>query len=232
MKTIGIIGGMSWKSTEHYYQLINEYTQHKLGGHNSAQCIIYSVNFQEILDLVHKDDWATTADVIADIAQRLETAGADFILMTVNTAHKIYDIVEPKIKIPFLHIVDPTGDAIRKCGFSKIGLLGTQITMEEDFYKKRLQDRFGVEILTPEKGDREQLQKIIHEELTLGQIKENSRNKMISMIADLAGKGAEGIILGCTELTLLVTQKDTPTPLFDTTELHAKAAVDLALSNR
>lgn len=229
MKTIGIIGGMSWESTHHYYQVMNQYVHAKLGGHNSIESIIYSVNFEPILQLVNQNDWERIGKKIAELAKKLEDARADFIIMTSNTIHKVCPMVEQRIHIPILHIVDPTGDAIQKSGISTVGLLGTKVTMEEDFYKKRLEDRYGIKVLIPKNEEREVLNRIIFEELTIGLIHENSRKKGLSMIANLMNAGADGVILGCTELTLLLTQKDTHVPLFDTTDLHAKAAVDAAI---
>lgn len=230
MKTIGMIGGMSWESTQHYYQIMNQYVHTRLGGHHSIESIIYSVNFERVLRLCRQEEWGAVAEIVADLAGKLETAGADFLIMTANTIHKIFSEVERAISIPIIHIVDPTGEAIQKSRIRKVGLLGTKTTMEEDFYKDRLTDRYHLEVVVPEKNERELLQKIIFDELVLGQMREDSRKKLIEMIKGLSEKGATGVILGCTELTLLIGQKDTKMQLFDTTDLHAKAAVDIALS--
>lgn len=232
MKTIGMIGGMSWESTQHYYQIMNRYMQAKLGGHNSIESIIYSVNFETILEWVNRDEWEQVGKAIAQLAKRLEIAGADFLIMTSNAIHKaeVYSVVETAIEMPILHIVDPTAEEIRKSGIKKVGLLGTQVTMGESFYKDRLKGKWGIETLVPEEDDRESIHKIIFDELTVGRIYDASRGKLISMIERLSKRGAEGVILGCTELTLLISQKETKIPLFDTTDLHAKAAVDLAIS--
>lgn len=230
MKTMGLIGGMSWVSTQHYYQLMNQYVHTKLGGHHSIEAIIYSVNFERILTFVHEGDWSSVEKVISYLAQKLEAAGATFLVFTANAAHKVFSQVEAAVKIPILHIVDPTAEAIQKAGIQTVGLLGTKVTMGEDFYKHRLLHQFGIEALVPEGHDREVLHKLIFDELTVGKINDGSREKLIALIEKLEKRGARGIILGCTELTLLVSQKDTHVPLFDTTDLHAKAAVDLACS--
>lgn len=228
MKVIGIIGGMSWKSTQHYYQLMNQYVHAKLGRHNSIEAIIYSVNFERILTLIHQDEWELVGQAMIHLAVKLEIAGADFLILTSNAVHKFFSQIEAAIKIPILHIADPTAKAIQKAGMKKVGLLGTKVTMEEQFYKQRLLDQHGIETFVPEDRDREFLHKIIFDELTVGQIHDDSREKLIGLIAKLKKRGAEGIILGCTELIQLISQKDTHIPLFDTTALHAHAAVDFA----
>ncbi|MBS0624848.1 MAG: aspartate/glutamate racemase family protein [Verrucomicrobia bacterium] len=230
MKTIGLIGGMSWESTQHYYQLMNRYTHAKLGGHNSTEAIIYSVNFEKILTLVHRNEWEAVGKEISHLAKKLEIAGADFLILTANAIHKVFSQVEAAINIPILHIVDPTAEAIREARIKTVGLLGTKVTMEEQFYKDRLLDRFGIDALVPERHEREILHNMIFDELTVGKINESSRKRLVTLIEHLGKKGAKGIILGCTELTLLINQKDSQIPLFDTTELHARAAVDLAFS--
>ncbi|MES2274157.1 MAG: aspartate/glutamate racemase family protein [Chlamydiota bacterium] len=229
MKTIGMIGGMSWESTQHYYEIMNQYIHAQLGRHNSIESILYSVNFERILELIHQNGWEVVGKELAHLAQKLEIAGADFLIMTVNTTHKVFDQIEAAITIPVLHIVDPTAKAIQTSGITSVGLIATKITMEENFYKNRLQEQYGIEVLVPEEDDRTSLHKIIFDELTVGKICDASREKLLRVIERLSKRGAKGVILGCTELTLLLHQKDTKTPLFDTTELHAKAAVDFAL---
>lgn len=230
MKICGMIGGMSWESTQHYYQLINQDVHTKMGGHNSVEAIIYSVNFERILTLVHQGEWEAVGKTISHLAQKLEGAGADFLILTSNAIHKVFSQVEAAISIPIIHIADPTAEAIQKAGMKKVGLLGTQVTMEERFYKDRLFNQHGIETFVPEGHDRESLHRIIFDELTVGKIHDSSRKKLIALIEKLGKEGAEGIILGCTELTLLIDQKHTSTPLFDTTALHAQAAADLACS--
>jgi len=230
MKIVGLIGGMSWESTQHYYQLMNQYMHARLGGHNSIEAIIYSVNFERILTLVHQGRWELVGQEIVHIAKKLEAAGADFLVLTANAIHKVFPEVKAAIHIPIIHIADPTAESILKAGIKKIGLLGTKVTMEDYFYKQRLLDQYGIEAFVPEEHDRDALHNIIFDELTIGKIHDDSRKKLISLIDKLRIHGATGIILGCTELTLLIDQRDTQTPLFDTTALHAKAAVDLACS--
>lgn len=229
MKTIGLIGGMSWESTHHYYRLLNQKLQAKRGAHHSIEAILYSVDFERIVSLVQKDDWDSITQILIAIAQKIEQAGADFLLLTSNAIHKIFPQIQKAIQIPILHIVDPTAQAIQKQRGAKIALLGTQVTMEEAFYRKRLQDLFGIETLLPAPKERKELHRIIFEELTLGTLRESSRQTLIQLLQDLQQQGAQGAILGCTELSLLIQQKQSPLPLFDTTELHAQAAIDLAL---
>ena len=230
MKTIGILGGMSWESTLQYYRMMNEQVQEQLGGHHSIEAIIYSVNFEEILPLVHVNDWDSIAMRLSKLAIKLETAGADFLIMTSNAIHKIFPQIESALNIPILHIVDPTALAIQSEQIKKVALLGTKVTMEEPFYKQRLQDEFGIEAIIPDETDRAEIHRIIFDELTKGIVKEGSRNRLIQMISKLADRGAEGIILGCTELNLLIHADDVCVQLFDTTALHSKAAVAKALS--
>jgi len=232
MKTIGLIGGMSWESTQHYYQLMNQYVHTRLGNHNSIEAIIYSVNFERILTLVHQGEWQPVGQEIARLAKKLETAGADFLILTANAIHKVFPQVEAAVSIPIIHIADPRAEPILKAGIKKVGLLGTKVTMEEEFYKDRLLNKHGIEVLIPEGHDRDTLHSIIFDELTIGKVYDNSRKKLAVLIDKLWSQGARGIILGCTELTLLISQKDTKVPLFDTTALHAKAAVDLAVQDK
>lgn len=231
MRTVGLIGGMSWESTQHYYQLLNQYVRIELEGHNSIEAIIYSVNFERILALIQEDNWESVGKVMIDIAQKLERAGADFLVLTSNAIHKVFPQVEAATGIPILHIVDPTAEAIKKAGVKRVGLLGTKVTMEESFYKDRLTNCHEIEVIIPDSQDRESLHEIIFDELTVGKTLDTSREVLVTMIKKLQNQGVEGIILGCTELTLLIGQKDIVLPLFDTTAIHAKAAVDLACSN-
>lgn len=230
MKTIGIIGGMSWESTQRYYQLMNQFVQAKLGGHNSIESIIYSVNFERILKLVDQGDWEEVESIMIDLGLKLERAGADFLILTSNAVHKVFSQVESAVSIPLLHIADPTAKAIQQAEINTVGLLGTQVAMEEGFFKERLLDRYGIKTLIPEEHDRKTLDKIIFEELTVGEILDRSREKLLAIIENLWSQGARGVVLGCTELTLLISQQETHVHLFDTTILHAKAAVDLACS--
>ena len=229
MKKIGMIGGMSWESTQHYYQIMNQRVVQLLGGHSSIEAILYSVNFERVMEFVHRDAWDEVTRIILEIAQTLEKCGAEFLIMTSNAIHKVIPQLENQLQIPILHIADPTGDAILKKGVKKIGLLGTRVTMEELFYQDRLKKKYGIHCITPHKIERDRLHEIIFEELTVGKIASSSKKQVLSMISEIKTAGAEGIILGCTELTLLISQKDTDVPLFDTTQLHATAAVDLSI---
>ncbi len=229
MKTIGLIGGMSWESSVIYYRIINRRTQEILGGIHSAKSLMYSMDFTEIAQLQHDENWTGLEKVILEAALKLEDGGADFILICANTVHLVADKIEQKVKIPLLHIGDATGTAINKAGLKKVGLLGTGYTMEKDFLKQRLLDKFAVETIVPNENDREKVHSIIYNELVKGQIKDDSRQIYLEIIEKLRTEGAEGIILGCTEIPLLVTATDTDALLFDTTQLHAEAAVDYAL---
>jgi aspartate racemase len=228
MKVVGLIGGMSWESTQHYYQLMNQFVRDRLGGHHSIEAIIYSVDFERILQLVHQGNWSEIEKEMVHIAKTLEKAGADFLILTSNAAHKVFYQIETALHIPILHISDPTAKAIQKAGIQKVALIGTKVTMEEPFYKDRLMAQYGIEAIVPEALTREDLQAIIFDELTLGKIHDSSKKRVLLLIEKLRKQGARGIILGCTELTLLIHQTDTAIPLFDTTTLHAKAAVDFA----
>ena len=231
MKICGMIGRMSWESTQYYYQLMNRDMYAKMGGHTSIEAIIYSVNFERILTLVHQGEWEAVGKEISHLAQKLEMGGADFLILTANAIHKVFSQVEAAISIPIIHIADPTAKTIQKAGIKRVGLLGTKVTMEEHFYKDRLLNQHGIGTCVPEEHDRESLHRIIFDELTVGKIQDSSRKKLITLIEKLGKEGAEGIILGCTELTLLIDRKDTGIPLFDTTALHAHAAVELACSD-
>lgn len=227
MKTIGLIGGTSWVSTLEYYRIINETVNEKLGNAHSARCILYSVDFEE--DIVKNEyNLDKITEKYIDIARKLESFGADFLIICANTLHKIVEDVQKNIKIPILHIADATGIKIVENGFKKVGLLGTKTTMEENFYKDRLKKQFGIETIVPKENEREIIHKIIHEELTYNKIKDSSREKYIKIIKNLVADGAQGIILGCTEIPLLIKENDVDIPVFDTTNIHAKAAVDYA----
>ena len=229
MKTIGLLGGMSWESTASYYRIINDEIKRRLGGLHSAQIVLYSLDFQGIEDLQHQDRWDEAADILVDGARRIESAGADFLLICTNTMHKVAGRVESGIDIPLLHIADATGRQIRNRGFNKVALLGTRFTMEQAFYRGRLEERFDLEVLVPDKAERELVHRVIYDELCLGTIRRTSKDEFLSIIEGLTDRGAEAIILGCTEIALLIDQEDTSIPLFDTTRLHAVAAVDEAL---
>ncbi|SFI12838.1 aspartate racemase [Collimonas sp. OK307] len=229
MKIIGLIGGMSWESTVPYYRQINETVKQRLGGLHSAKIILYSVDFHEIERLQHAGDWDAAGAEMAEAAQALERAGADFLVLCTNTMHKVAAAIEGAVGIPLLHIADPTADEIKKAGLSAIGLLGTRFTMEQTFYKDRLRDQHGLQILTPKQEDRELVHRIIYEELCLGKVNETSRADYRRVIAGLIAQGAQAIILGCTEISLLIGAEDSPVPLFDTTAIHARSAAELAL---
>ncbi len=227
MKTIGIIGGMSWHSTALYYKLINEQTQKMLGGLHSAKIILASVDFAEIAKLQADGDWEKSADILSKLAQKLEHGGADFLLIATNTMHAVADQVQQSINIPLLHLADATADAIISAGYTKAGLLGTRFTMEMDYYRNRLEAK-GLTVLVPQPDEITRINNVIFDELCFGTIKDDSKQDYLRFIDSLQTKGAECIIEGCTEITILIQQKDTSIPLFDTTAIHAKAAVDLA----
>lgn len=230
MKTIGLIGGMSWESSLEYYRIINESVKDKLGGLHSAKSLMYSVDFEDIEKLQHEGNWEKLTEIMIEAAQNLERSGADFIIICTNTMHKMADEVQKNIQIPLLHMADLTGEAIRKEGIKKIGLLGTRFTMEENFYKGRLINNFGMEVIIPNEEERQIVHDVIYNELCLGEINTSSREKFLQIINNLVKQGAEGIILGCTEIPLLIKQEDVEIPLFDTTTIHAKAAVEYALN--
>ena len=229
MKTIGLLGGMSWESSAVYYQLINEKVKETLGGTHSAKSVMYSVEFNEMEKLQHAGDWEKLTEIMIDAAQKVEKAGADFLIICTNTMHKMVPDIKAKIAIPILHIADATAERIKEQGIKKIGLLGTNFTMTQDFYKGRLEDEHGLEVVTPDENDRQIIHSIIYNELILGNIKEESRKKYQDIIEKLQNQGAEGVILGCTEIPLLIKQKDSPIPVFDTTKIHAEKAVEFAL---
>ena len=229
MKTIGLVGGMSWESTLEYYRIINERMKEKLGGFHSAKIVLYSVDFQEVESWQHLGKWEELTGLMIDAAQRVERAGADLLVICTNTMHKMADEVQQSIRIPLLHIVDVTAAEIKSRSIRKVGLLGTRFTMEQDFYKQRLSRNHGPEVIIPDEKERELIHGILYNELCLGEIKDTSKGVFQKIIAGLVSRGAQGIVLGCTEIPLLVTQKDYDIPLFDTTTIHARAAVDKAL---
>ncbi len=230
MKTIGLLGGMSWESTTTYYTAINEEVKLKLGGLNSAKICLYSVNFDEIEKLQHQGDWDETTLILSDAAKSIQAGGADFLLICTNTMHKIAPEIESAIDIPILHIADATAEKLKENGIKKVGLLGTRFTMEQDFYKGRLTDKFGINVIVPSAQEQTQVHNIIYDELCKGKINESSREIYLKIIKQLHDSGAEAVILGCTEIPLLVQQSHTEVPLYDTTSIHAKQAVKLALS--
>ena len=230
MKTIGLIGGMSWESSIEYYRIINQAAKQTLGGLHSAKSVMYSVDFAEIEVLQHQGRWQEAADVMVAAAQSVERAGADFVVLCTNTMHKLADDIEAHIQIPFLHIADATAEKIQASGIQKVGLLGTRFTMEEDFYRGRLVDKHGLEVIIPNQDERGEMHRIIYEELCLGTINPDSKEQYIEIIERLIDSGAEGIISGCTEIELLIDPEDTTVPLFPTTRIHAEAAVEKALS--
>jgi aspartate racemase len=230
MKIIGLIGGMSWESTASYYRLLNTYIKEQLGGMHSARVIVYSVDFHEIESMQRAADWDGAGALLADVARSLEAAGANCLLIGANTMHKVAPAIEAAVRIPVLHVVDAAAAAIRGAGLSKVGLLGTRFVMEQDFYIDRLRSRHGLEVLIPAQRDREIIHRIIFEELVVGKIIAASRTEFERIMAALVAQGAGGIILGCTEFSLLVRPEDCSVPLFDTTSLHARMAADWALS--
>lgn len=228
MKTIGLIGGMSWESTVTYYQVINETIKKELGGLHSAKILLYSVDFAEIEECQSNGEWKRSGEILAAAALGLEKAGADFIVICTNTMHKVIGQIKEKISIPVLHIADVTAEVLLKKGIKKTALLGTEYTMTQDFYKERLRER-GLEVLIPDKEDVALVNHVIYDELCLGIIREESRKEYVRIIEGLKAAGAEGVILGCTEIGLLIQQEDSPLPVFDTTKLHAEAAAEKAI---
>ncbi len=229
MKTIGMIGGMSWESSAEYYRIVNEGIQAKLGGVHSAKSVMVSVDFAEVEELQRLGRWAEATDQMIAAARRAEAGGADFLVICTNTMHKMAGEVERAVKIPLLHIADATAEKVKERGINKVGLLGTRFTMEEDFYRGRLEQKFGLVVLVPGEAERLLVHRVIYAELVVGKIVAASREAYRRVIAGLVAAGAEGIILGCTEIGLLVKDSDSPVPLFDTTRLHAEAAVAFAL---
>ena len=230
MKTIGMIGGMSWESSIEYYRIVNQAVREKLGGLHSAKSIMVSVEFAEIEELQHRNQWDKLADIMVEAGRSLEKGGADFVIICTNTMHKLYDVIQQTIKIPMLNIADATAEKIKTEGIDRIALLGTRFTMEENFYKGRLADKYGLEVMIPSPDQMNTVHRIIYDELCAGTIKPDSKQKYAAIIQDLVARGAGGVILGCTEIGLLVKPQDSLVPLFDTTEIHARAAVAYALS--
>ncbi|OKJ00168.1 racemase [Streptomyces sp. CB01249] len=231
MKTIGLIGGMSWESTAEYYRLLNEGVRGRLGGLHSAKCVLYSVDFAEIERLQVAGRWTEAGDMLADAARSLRAAGADLLLICTNTMHKVADQVAAAVDVPLLHLADATAAAVRTAGLTRVGLLGTAFTMEQDFYRDRVAGH-GLEVLVPDADDRALVHRVIYDELCLGVIREESRAAYGEVIGRLVAAGAEGIILGCTEIELLVGPEHSPVPVFATARLHAEAAVAAALAPR
>lgn len=229
MKVIGLIGGMSWQSSLEYYRIINETIRQKLGDLHSAKCLMYSVDFAEIEILQHQNRWNEATEFMIDAARRLEKGGADCVVICTNTMHKMAGEVEKSIRIPLLHIADATAVVINEKDIKRVGLLGTKFTMEQDFYKGRLSDKYNINVMVPDEKDRQATHDIIYDELCLGKIKESSRQKYIQIVNKLISDGAKGIILGCTEIPLLIKQKDCSVPVFDTTTIHARAAAYYAI---
>lgn len=230
MKTIGLIGGMSWESTQTYYRLINEGVKAELGGLHSAKLVLYSVDFAEIESLQHQGDWPATAEILIDAAQALERAGANFILICTNTMHKVAEQVQQAISIPLLHIADATARVLKNDKIKRVGLLGTRFTMEQTFYRERLEHQ-GIQVIIPNEVQRERVHAVIYNELCLGKINTESKQDYLEIVRSLQEQGAEGVILGCTEIGLLIQRSDTDVTLYDTTEIHAQEAVKVALNH-
>lgn len=230
MRTIGLLGGMSWESTVSYYKAINEGVKTRLGGLHSAKILLYSVNFHEIEILMRQDQWDTIADILAKEAKRIASAGADVLLICTNTMHIVFPQIEAAVDIPLLHIADATANVIQVKGYKKVGLLGTAATMEEPFYKARLLEKYDIETIIPEAADRRIVHTVIFNELCLGKIEGRSRTEYLRIIENLASRGAEAVILGCTEIAMLVSPDQASVPLLDTAKIHAQQAVEMALS--
>jgi aspartate racemase len=230
MKTIGLIGGMSWESSAQYYRMINEAVKRRLGGFHSAQCLMFSVDFADVEELQRTGGWEEAAGRLADAARRLERGGAELLLLCTNTMHRVAEEIAAATEIPFLHIADPTADEIKARGVTSVGLLGTRYTMEQDFYRGRLSERHGLEVLVPDEPGRTLVHNVIYKELVLGRVEDRSRVAYLEVMAGLVDRGVGAIILGCTEIGLLVRDGDAPVPLFDTTRIHAERAVELALA--
>ncbi|WP_394191718.1 aspartate/glutamate racemase family protein [Pseudoalteromonas atlantica] len=230
MKTIGMLGGMSWESTTSYYKALNEGVKNSLGGLHSAKICMVSVDFAEIETLQHQGNWAETANILIKAAKSVEAGGADFLLICTNTMHKVADEVASNISIPILHIADATAEQLKRDNITQVGLLGTQFTMEQGFYKKRLADKHNIEVIIPESAERKVIHDVIYSELCLGKINDGSRTQYLKIIQSLYDRGAQVVILGCTEIAMLVKPQHTNVPLYDTTKIHAQEAVKLALS--
>ena len=230
MKTIGLIGGMSWESSIVYYELLNKKVREVLGGHHSCQNLMYTVDFDHIVKLQHEDKWSALDIIMADAARRLEAGGADIVVLCTNTMHLCSEAIKKAISIPFLHIAEATGTEIRKRSIKKVALLGTRFTMEKDFYKKVVADKFDIEVIIPGEAEMKIVHQIIYDELVHGQIKDESREAYKTIIKNLENQGAEGVILGCTEIPLLISDADVDIPTFDTTTIHAEKAVEWAIN--
>ncbi len=230
MKTIGLIGGMSWESTQVYYQHINKLINQQLGGLHSAEICIYSVDFGQVEKLMFKNDWDGVASIVTDAALKLEKAGADFIMICTNTIHKIFERVDGAISIPLIHIADAVGEQLSSLNIKEVGLLGTNFTMEEEFLVSSFKERFDIDVIVPREDERKIVHNIIFDELCLGKVFDNSRREYIRIINSLRHRGAEGVILGCTEIPMLITEADTNIRLFDSGLIHSAKAVKLALS--
>jgi aspartate racemase len=226
MKTIGLLGGMSWESTASYYKAINECVKNKLGGLHSAQIAMFSVNFEPIEKLQRDSDWDGAAIVLSEAAKKIEAAGADFLLICANTMHKVAPQIEQAITIPILHIADATAEVLVKNSIKTVGLLGTAFTMDQDFYKGRLQEKYGLDVIVPNASDRKIVHSVIYNELCVGKIESDSKTEFLRIIGELSQNGAEAVILGCTEIIMLVKQSDTIVTLYDTTKIHAGRAVE------
>ncbi|MDV7338393.1 aspartate/glutamate racemase family protein [Terasakiella sp. A23] len=231
MKCIGMLGGMSWESTQSYYKGLNKGVKDRLGGLHSARISLHSVDFAEIEKLQHAGDWDKTAKILTEAAVGVEKSGADFLMICTNTMHKVAPAIEEALTIPLLHIADATGQKLKEDGIKRVGLLGTKFTMEQDFYKGYLTQHHGIEVMVPDEAQREWVHQIIYDELCLGEIKEDSRKLYLAIIEDMAEEGCEAVILGCTEIALLVQQDQTDVPLYDTTQIHVEKAIDWALDN-
>jgi aspartate racemase len=229
MRTIGLLGGMSWESTAEYYRLLNRGVAARQGGLHSAPLILHSVDFAEIAELQRAGDWETAGVKLAEAARGLEAAGAQALVLCTNTMHHVAAAIEQAVAVPLLHIVDPTGASLRRAGVRRVGLLGTRFTMELPFWRDRLKERFDIDLVVPGPADRADVHRIIYEELCLGRVEEASRASYVAIIGRLAAEGAEAVILGCTEIGLLVKPSDSPLPVFDTTALHAEAGVDFCV---
>jgi aspartate racemase len=231
MRMIGLIGGMSWESSAEYYRILNQGIRDRLGPTVSARCLLWSFDFSEIEDLQHRGDWDGLTARMVDAARRLEAGGAEVLLICTNTMHRMAPAVQAAVSVPLLHIADPTAEKIKVGGFRKVGLLGTAFTMEHEFYKGRLSEKHGLGVIVPGDEDRATVHRIIYDELVAGKVSRESRDAYRGVIARLVDAGAEAVILGCTEIMLLVRPEDSPVPIFDTTALHAEAAIDASLAN-
>jgi aspartate racemase len=231
MKTIGVIGGMSWESSTEYYRLLNRHAKARLGGHHNARSLMLTVDFAQVEANQRAGDWNALGQQMADAARQLERGGADLVMLATNTMHRVYESIERAISVPFLHIADPTGTALRAAGIERIGLLGTRYTMEQAFYTGRLRERYGLETVIPDEAERADVHRIIYDELCHGNVIDASRAVYQRVIESLAARGAQAVILGCTEITLLIAQEDSVLPVFDTTALHAQAAVAWAIDS-